>query len=224
MRRQRLIYSVKLLLLCAVTGRVFEPVGLMKRDLDVQAQIGVELMAGPNSDLRVYFISTHRRCLVFAFMLGLHSPRIPLTHPHPALQLHPQPHSPMHPPLLWQTPHHPYLALHSLTPQSRLSTQLTPASSSLPPLQPHPYGELTPALRASHSQATTKRDFGPASSAWNQNDRVNALLLPSVVGCDSFWLRRARFASVGDNWWWPDETRLSRAHVCEYGGKRVTML
>ena len=119
------------LLLCAVTGRVFEPVGLMKRDLDVQAQIVVEPMSGPTSGVRVYFVFTHCRCLVFAFVSGLHFPRIPLTHPQPAL--HPQPHSPMHPPLLWQTPHHPYQALHSLTPQSRLFTQLTSASSSLPP-------------------------------------------------------------------------------------------
>ena len=36
----------------------------------------------------------------------------------------------------WQTPHHPYQALHSLALQSRLSTHYTPASSSLPPLQP----------------------------------------------------------------------------------------
>ena len=91
--------------------------------------------------VRVYFVRTRRRCVVFAFLSGLHFLRIPLTHPQPAL--HPQPHSPMHPPLLWQTPHHPYPALHSLTPPNRLFTHLTPASSSLPPLQPHPYNELT---------------------------------------------------------------------------------
>ena len=60
--------------MCAETGRVFKPVGLMKRDLDVQAQIGVELMSGPTSGVRVYFVSTHRRCLVFAFVSGLHFP------------------------------------------------------------------------------------------------------------------------------------------------------
>ena len=32
------------MLLCALTGRVFEPVGLMKRDLDVYTQLGVELI------------------------------------------------------------------------------------------------------------------------------------------------------------------------------------
>ena len=64
-------------------------------------------------------------------------------------------------------------------PPNMIFTHLTPASSSLPPLQPHPYNELTPALRA--SQATTRQDFGAASSLMSQNDRVVALLLPLVV-------------------------------------------
>ena len=171
--------------MCAVTGQFFEPVGLMKRDLGVQAQIGVELMSGPTSGVWVYFVSTHRRCLVFSFVSGLHFPRIPLTHPHPAL--HPQSHSPMHPPWLWALADSPPplpSTLHYLPPQSRLFTQLTPASSSLPPLEPHPYGELTPALRA--PQATTRRDFGAAAPLRSQHDGVNALLLPLVVSYRSY--------------------------------------
>ena len=83
------------------------------------------------------------------------------------------------PPLLWQTPYHPFPALHSLAPPNMIFTHLTPASSSLPPLQPHPYNKLAPALRA--SQATTRQDLGAASSLMSQNDRVVALLLPLVV-------------------------------------------
>ena len=86
------------MLLCAVTGRVFEPVGLMKRDLDVYAQLVVELMASPTLCVWVYFVFTRRRCVVFTFLSGLHFPRTPLTHPQPAL--HPQQPFPMHPPLL----------------------------------------------------------------------------------------------------------------------------
>ena len=53
--------------MCVVADRVFEPVCLMHRDLDVHAQIGVEMMSDPSSDARVYLVFTCRRCLVFAF-------------------------------------------------------------------------------------------------------------------------------------------------------------
>ena len=57
--------------MCAVTGRVFEPVGLMKRDLDVHAQLGVELIAGPTLGVRVCFVFACRCC-------NLHRLRFPL--------------------------------------------------------------------------------------------------------------------------------------------------
>ena len=55
--------------------------------------------------------------------------------------------------------------------------------------------------------STTRRDVGaPTSSLMSQNDRVNTLLLPLVVSYCSYLPRLARFASIDDNWWWPDES------------------
>ena len=170
------------MLLCALTGRVFEPVGLMKRGWNQKTQLGVYLPPGYPDIIPVYFVSTRRRCRVCAFSSGLHFPRTPLANLQPPLHL--QPPSPIHSPLLWQTTHHPYQALHSLTPQSRTSTHFTPALSSLSPLPGLVHGELTPALRA--PQATTRRDFAAASSLMSQNDRVVALLLPVVISSCSF--------------------------------------
>ena len=47
-----------------MTGRVFEPVGLMKRDLEVNAQLGVYRLPDYPSILPVYFVVARRRCRV----------------------------------------------------------------------------------------------------------------------------------------------------------------
>ena len=82
---------------------------------------------------------------VFAFCQVCHFPRIPLTHPQPAL--HPQPHSPMHTPLLWQTPHHPYPAASTALPN--------PPKQALHP--PHTSLIQPPAVAASSIQRTHPR-------------------------------------------------------------------
>ena len=153
-------------------------------------------MPSPTSDVRVYFVYTRRRCVVFAFLSGFHFPRIPLTHPQPALYLHPQQPSPMHPPS-------PF-ALADSPPPIASTAVSNPTKQALHPLhtsliQLHSvacgflYGELNPALRA--PQATTKRDFGSAGSLRSQNDRVNARLLRLVVSYRLYLPSLARFAS-----------------------------
>ena len=152
------------LLLCAVTGCVFEPVGLMKRDLGVYAQLGVELMTSPTLCVRVYFVFTRRRCVVFTFVsevrfaLPTHTVDPPTTSSSSSTTLS---HAPPFaladsPPPIAST------ALQSLTPKagSPPTSQITPTSSSLPPLHGVVHGELTPALRA--PQFTTRRNFGAA--------------------------------------------------------------
>ena len=127
--------------------------------------------------LRMYASSS---CVVFAFCQVCHFPRTSLANLQPPL--YPQPPSLIHPPLLWQTHHHPQQALQSLTPQSRLSTHFTLASSSLPPLPGVVHGELDPPLCARHRPlGTTRRDFGAASSPMSQHDRGYALLLTLVA-------------------------------------------
>ena len=186
-----------------LSGRVVASLRAQGPTLQFSAQLSALLLTNPSAfcvsstlGVRVYFVSTHRRCLVFAFVSGLHFLRITLTHPHPAL--HPQPQSTLShaPPLaLAQTPHHPlhpFPALHSLTPQSRLFTQLTPASSSLTPLEPHPYGANSSPLCACATEATTRRDLcGAAGPLRSQNDGVNALLLPLVISHRSYFVARA---------------------------------
>jgi hypothetical protein len=99
--------------------------------------------------LRVYAsLHVHRLRFLTGLLLHPYTVGQPTT-PHTPLHIpQAQPHSPIHPPLLWQTTHHPYQALHSLSPPSKLPR---PTSH-----QPHPqppavawiraYGELTPPL------------------------------------------------------------------------------
>ena len=116
------------MLLCALTGRVFEPVSLMKRGWNQKTQLGVYLPPGYPDIIPVYFVSTRRRCRVCAFSSGLHFPRTPLANLQPPLHL--QPPSPIHSPLLWLTTHHPYQALHSLYPNPQ-KQDLHPLHTSL---------------------------------------------------------------------------------------------
>ena len=173
----------------------------VKRDLDVNTQLSVYRLSDYPDSIPVYFVATRRCCRVCAFLSGLHFPRSPLTNPHNTTSPTPSSTTLSHTSLF-------ALALHSLTPQTRLSTHFTPASSSLPPLPGYVHGELTvsPPLSLRASQATTRRYFGAPSSLMSQHDRVNTLLLPLVVSYCSYLPRLARFASIDDNWWWPDES------------------
>ena len=115
-------------------GRVFESLGFKKWRLEPKD--AARRFIGPPGYpdmLPVYFVSTRRRCHVCAFSSGLHSQRSPLTLTNPQPPLHSQQPSPIHPSLLYGRLHTttPPLAstVHSLTPQSRLSTHFTLASS-----------------------------------------------------------------------------------------------
>ena len=120
--------------------------------------------------LRMY-ASSRASSSLFARFATSRAHRWP-TYNHLSILNHPLPSTPI---CSGRLPTTPSMHLQSLTPQTRLSTHFTLASSSLPRCLDVVHGELTPALRP--PQATTRRDFGAASSLMSQNDRRNALLL-----------------------------------------------
>jgi hypothetical protein len=134
-------------------------------------------MTSPSSDVRVCFVCTHLRVRCLRFLPGLPLPahivgQPTTTSPSSTTLSHPPPFALADsPPPLASTaiPNPPKQALH-------------PLHTSL--IQPLRCLELctanSPPLCARH-RATTRRDFGAASSLMSQNDRVVALLLPLVV-------------------------------------------
>ena len=149
------------------------------------------------------------------FSSGLHSPRSPLTNVEPTTTS-PSSTTLSHPSLFALADSPPPLASTALpNPRSRLSTHFTPASSSFPPLPGFVHGELAPALGA--PQATTRRDFGAASSLMCQHVRVNALLLTLVVFFANFDRGShgsRRSVRIGGC--------QARGHVCEYAAVCVS--
>ena len=131
-----------------------------------EARPGRTCAARREADFQLYFGCTgllrfHAPSLPrLRVLAGLHFPRIPLTHPQPAI--HPQPQSSMHPPLLWQTPHHPYSALHSLTPPNRIFTHTSH--------QPHPTSRRCSLTHTTNSPPLCARHRGHYQAGfWSSN-------------------------------------------------------
>ena len=178
----------------------------MHRDLDVHAQIGVEMMSDPSSDARVYLVFTCRRCLVFAFFFRF------------ALPTHTVDPPTTNYPSSTTLSHAPPFALADSTPPIASTAFPTPPKQALHPLHTsliQPPSVAWIRARRTHprfARATGHHQerFGGAGSLRSQNDRVNALLLRLVASYRSYLPWLARFASVGDNRWLPDESTRVR--------------